>query len=75
MKTKYGLTVTSMLAIVEENEVSNSFTSISSKRTKITLRPDWAMVAAHPVFEKEYRDYMRKTSFSNDLRYNFLSLR
>ena len=30
-----------------------------SHRTTIKLRSEWAMVASHPVFTVEYKDYIR----------------
>lgn len=58
MKTKFEVVVTPMMSVVEENEPIAS-NSTALKRTKITLRSDWTMVAHHSVFGKEYRDYMR----------------
>jgi hypothetical protein len=38
----------------------NSSIIDKSHITKIKLRSDWAIVAGHPVFKREYKDYIRK---------------
>ncbi|CAF4739782.1 unnamed protein product, partial [Rotaria magnacalcarata] len=35
----------------------------------ITLRSEWSMVAAHPVFQLEYKDYIR-TQLGGEININ-----
>jgi hypothetical protein len=68
IKEKFQITVTPLIDNVDENEHIDSPQSIpfnigtlSDNRalpTKIILRSEWAMVAAHPVFQLEYQNYI-----------------
>ncbi len=70
IKTKFQLLVTPVVNDMDESEpIPNAAQSIpfnlnspvinKPQGTTIKLRPDWTVVAAHPLFEQEFKDYIR----------------
>ncbi len=70
IKAKFHVMVTPIINNVEDNETPSSSAenipfNINSSAidkphvTKIKLRSDWSIVAAHPLFKQEYKDYIR----------------
>jgi hypothetical protein len=74
IKTKFRVTVTPNINDVDDNEplpdsaqnIPFNITPSSSinepQATKIKLRSDWTIVASHPTFQQEYKDYIRNDS-------------
>ena len=71
VESKFHVSVIPVVTDVEKSESTNaqaaesipfnltSSTTPKSQGTMIKLRPDWAMVATHPVFGQEYKKYIR----------------
>ncbi|CAF3089011.1 unnamed protein product [Rotaria sp. Silwood2] len=68
VKTKFHITVTPIINEIDdenaEQSIPNStenipFTVNKPNPVTITLRREWSMVVAHPIFKVEYKDYIR----------------
>lgn len=70
IKTKFQLLVIPVISDMDDSEtIPNAAQSIpfnlnssvinKSQGTTIKLRSDWAIVAAHPLFQQEFKDYIR----------------
>jgi hypothetical protein len=70
---KFHIIVTPVVNNVDDNDDGENIGSLvenipfnvnassmdKSHLTTIKLRPEWAMVACHPMFKLEYKDYIR----------------
>jgi hypothetical protein len=72
-KTRYGITITPVVDSVDDNENNTAsvqnipFNIDTPHLTKIKLRAEWAMVAGHPIFQFEFKNYI-----SNNQQFSFL---
>jgi len=70
---KFHIIVSPVVNNVDDNDDGENISSLvenipfnintpsmdKSGLTTIKLRPEWAMVASHPMFKLEYKDYIR----------------
>jgi len=64
IQNKFDVTINPIIDSVDEHNddirsnVSSEYDS-RPRQTKIQLRPDWAMIAAHRKFKLEYKEFIR----------------
>ena len=68
IKEKYHVNVEPIIQEVDDGNYTDNISSATENipfnfdkpnLVSITLRSEWSMIAAHPVFQLEYRDYIR----------------
>jgi hypothetical protein len=74
IQTKFNITINPIIDSVEENNDDiRSNVSIGDvsrpRQTTIKLRPDWALIAAHPKFKGEYKEFIHN-DFGGEININ-----
>ena len=64
IQKKFQVTINPIIDSVDENSIDtrsnvSSEYEIRSRQTTIKLREDWTLIAAHPKFKLEYKDFIR----------------
>lgn len=64
IEKSYEIIITPFFDNVDENSIDTRSTTsnehdIQTRRTTITLRPDWALILNHRIFKEKYTDFIR----------------
>lgn len=61
IQRRFNVTITPIIDYIDDDTISTISieSDTRSRQTKIKLRQDWAVVAGHPKFKIEYKDFIR----------------